>query len=202
MARYEETKKSGLSTASLVLGIIGVCTSFIPIINNLSFVMGVLAVIFGIIALVKKDSKGKVITAIILGILAIAITLNSQQALSDSLDAVSKDLDKATGNSTEEILANDVEVTLGNLEVKKGQYGTTETKLIVKVKNKTSETKSFSIQVEAVDSTGARINQDYVYANNLGAGQSQDFEIFTYISSDKLDAMKSATFKIVEALMY
>ena len=32
----EENKKSGLGTAGLVLGIIGVCTSFIPIINNLS----------------------------------------------------------------------------------------------------------------------------------------------------------------------
>ena len=46
----EEKKKSGLSTAGLVLGIIGICTSFMPIINNLSFVMGVLAIVFGVIA--------------------------------------------------------------------------------------------------------------------------------------------------------
>ena len=43
---------------------------------------------------------------------------------------------------------------------------------------------------------------DYVYANNLNAGQSQNFDAFTYISSDKLEAMKSATFKIVEASAY
>lgn len=201
MANNVETNKTGFGTASLVLGIIGICTSFIPIINNLSFIMGILSVIFGIIALAKKDSKGKVITSIILGILAIVITINSQKVLSDSLDAVSKELDKATGGNTEEVLKNDVEVTLGNFEVVKEQYST-DTKLVVTVKNKTTETKSFSIQVEAVDANGSRINQDYVYANNLTAGQSQDIEIFKFVTSDKLEAMKNATFKIVEASMY
>lgn len=202
MANYGETKKSGLGTAGLVLGIIGICTSIIPIINNLSFVMGVLAVIFGMIALAKQDSKGKTITTIILGILAVVITLNAQKTLSDSLDAVSKELDKATGGSTEEILKNDVEVTLGNFEATKEQYGMTNTKLVVTVKNKTEETKSFNILVEAVDANGSRINQDYVYVNNLTAGQSQDIEIFNFVTSDKVEAMKSATFKIVEASMY
>lgn len=115
----EKTNKRGLAIAGLVLGIVGVCTSFIPIINNLSFVMGILSVIFGIISLVKKIGKCKAITAIILGILAIVITINSQQELSKSLDTVSKNLDKATGNSTEEILKNDVEVSLGNFEIEK-----------------------------------------------------------------------------------
>lgn len=201
MASHAETNKTGFGTASLVLGIIGICTSFIPIINNLSFVMGILSVIFGVIAFAKKDSKGKVTISIILGVLAIAITLNSQKALSDSLDAVSKELDKATGGSTEEILKNDVEVSLGNFEIIKGQYST-DTKLVVTVKNKTSETKSFTIQVEAVNANGSRINQDYVYANNLTVGQSQDVEIFNYVESDKLEAMKNATFNIVEASMY
>lgn len=201
MANDVEVNKTGFGTASLVLGIIGICTSFIPIINNLSFIMGILSVIFGVIAFIRKDSKGKVITSIVLGILAIVITLNSQKALSDSLDSVSKEWDKATGGSTEEILKNDVEVTLGNFEAIKGQYGT-DTKLVVTVKNKTSETKSFSIQVEAVDANGSRINQDYVYATNLTAGQSQDIEIFNYVTSDKLELMKNATFKIVEASMY
>lgn len=197
----EETKKSGFSTAGLVLGIIGVCTSFIPIINNLSFVMGILAVIFGIIAFAKKSSKGKVIASVILGILAVVITINSQKALSDSFEALSNDLNKATGNSTEEVLANNVDVSLGSLEIKKGKYST-ETKLVAKVTNKSSETKSFNIQVEAVSTDGTRISSDYIYVNNLNAGQSQNFEIFTYIPEDKLEVMRGATFKIVEASMY
>lgn len=117
----EKTNKSGLATAGLVLGIVGVCTSFIPIVNNISFIMGILSAIFGIISLVKKTGKGKAITAIILGILAITITINLQQELSNSIETVNKELDKAVGNSTEEVLKNDVEVLLGSFEVEKGE---------------------------------------------------------------------------------
>ena len=117
---------SGFGTAALVLGIIGAVLSFIPIINNLSFVLGVLAIIFGVVAFFKKSGKVKVIIAIILGILAIAMTLSAQQSLSDSID-------KMTGDSTEEVLANDAEVTLGSFEVTEGEYGITNTKLFVTV---------------------------------------------------------------------
>lgn len=198
----DEKRKSGFATASLVLGIIGICTSFIPIVNNISFILGLIAVVFGIVSLVKKASKGMAIAGIIISILAIVVTLSSQKALSDGLDAMSKDLDKATESSTEEVLKNDVDVVLGNFEVTKGEYGMTDTKLVAKLTNKTNETKSFNIQVEAVKADGSRIRSDYIYANNLSAGQSQDFEIFTYTSSEELEIMKNATFKIVEASMY
>ena len=61
-------KRSGFATAALVLGIIGICLSFIPILNNASFFLGILAVIFAIVALIKKASKGKAIAGLILGI--------------------------------------------------------------------------------------------------------------------------------------
>lgn len=198
----EEKKKSGFATAGLVLGIIGICTSFIPIVNNLSFVLGAIGVIFAVISLVKKASKGQAIAGVILCVLAIVITINSQKALSDSLNEVSANLDKASGASTEEVLANDANVELGKFEVTKDSYGMTDTKLTVKVTNKTTEKKSFNFHIEAVDATGARINEDYVYANDLAAGQRQSFDIFTYVSSDKLNSMKNATFKIIEASMY
>ena len=75
MSEKVETKRSGLCTAGLVLGIIGLCTSFIPIINNLSFFLGVLAIIFGLLS-IKKAKKGKLVATILTGILAIAITLS------------------------------------------------------------------------------------------------------------------------------
>lgn len=201
MGTHSETQKSGLCTAGLVLGIVGVCTSFIPIINNLSFFMGVIAIIFGLVS-IKKASKGKMIATVILGIIAIVITLSVQKAASDTLDAVSDSLNTATGANTEEVLSNYVNVELGNFEVTEGEYGMTETNMTVKVTNKSNDTKSFSIQVEAIDNNGNRINQDYIYANNLAAGQSQNFDIFQYVEPDKLDAMKNATFNIVEASMY
>lgn len=202
MASHSEVNKSGFATAGLVLGIVGVCTAFIPIINNLSFFMGILAFIFGIIAFMKKCGKGKVIASIILGILAIVITLSAQKSASDALDAVSKELDKATGGSTEEVLKNDVDVTFGNFEVIEGDYGINDTKLMVKITNKTNETKSFNFQIEAVDSNGTRITQDYIYANNLSAGQSQEFETFNFVETDKIESLKNAQFKVVQASVY
>lgn len=77
-----ESKKSGLAKAGLVLGIIGICLSFIPILNNASFFLGVLAVVFGLIPLIKKASKGKAIAALILGVLSIVITLSLQSSWS------------------------------------------------------------------------------------------------------------------------
>ncbi len=201
MANNGQTEKSGLCTAGLVLGIIGVCTSFVPIINNLSFIMGVLAVIFGLVS-IKKAGKGKMIATIVLGVLAIMITLNAQKTLSDSLDDISKDLDTATGKNTEQVLGTSVDVVLGNFEVTKKQYGINETKLPVKVTNKTNETKSFSIQIEAVSQDGTRITTDYIYANNLTAEQSQEFKVFEYVQSENLEKMKNAKFNIVEVSMY
>ena len=142
------------------------------------------------------------VATVVLGIIAIVITLGAQKTASDALDAVSNSLDTATGSNTEEVLANSVNVELGDFEVTEGEYGLNETKMTVKVTNKTNETKSFTIQVEATDAEGNRINQDYIYANNLTAGQSQKFDTFQYVESDKIDAMKDATFKVIEASMY
>lgn len=64
--------------------------------------------------------------------MAIVITVSTQKALVDGLNEVSSNLDKATGNSTEEILANDVDVQMGKFEVIKGEYGFNKTKLTVK----------------------------------------------------------------------
>ena len=203
MSKSVETKNSsGLATAGMVLGIIGVVLSFIPIINNIAFFIGILALIFGIIGIVKKAGKGKAIAGIVLGILSIAITLAMQSAVSDSIDETSKELDKITGNSTEEVLKTEVNVTLGDLQISKDEYGLTDSKMVVTVKNITDKKKSYSLHIEAVDANGNRIHEDYVYANDLNAGQTQNFEIFTYIEDSKIDAMKAATFNIIEASAY
>lgn len=196
-----ETKKSGFGTAGLVLGIIGICLSFIPILNNASFFLGVLAVIFGLISLIKKASKGKAIAALVLGILSVVITLSLQSSWSKALDDVSKDLDTATGNNTEDVLKK-IDVNIGNFEGTTDEYGFVDSKLVVKVTNKDKEQQSYSITIEAVSSDGSRIDQDTIYVNDLGSNQSQDFEIFTYVDSGKLEAMKAATFKIVKASLY
>lgn len=189
-----ESKKSGLATTGLVLGIIGICTSFIPIINNASFVLGILAVIFGLIPLIKKASKGKAIAAIILGILSVVITLSMQSSWSESFDNMD-------GTNTEKVLEI-LDVNIGNFEVKTDEYGFSETKLIVKLTNNSDEQQSFDIEIEAVDSEGNRIDSETIYASDLASGQSQSFDIFEFIEDENIDAMKNAKFKVIEASMY
>ncbi len=197
----KEEKKTGFSVASMVLGIIGICLSFIPIVNNVSFILGVLSVIFAIVSLVKKSGKAKAIVGLILGILSVVITLSLQNSWSKSLDDVGKDLDNMTSDNTEEILKKDVDVNIGKLNVTTDEYGYSDSELVVTVTNKSKEKKSFTIHIEAVDNTGKRIDDDYVYANDLNSGQTQDFKIFTLVSSEKLEQMKSAEFKIIDVSM-
>ena len=196
-------KKSGLATAGLVLGIIAIVLSFIPIINNFAFFLAAISIIFGIIALAKKaKNKGAAIASLVLGIIAIIITLSLQASWANALNKASNSLNDMSGTNTEKVLAEDAKVTIGKLQVSTDSYGYSNTKLTVNVKNISNTTKSFSIQVEADDASGNRIDDGYVTINNLASGQSQDNDIFTYIASDKLSAMKSATIKVVSALAY
>ena len=205
--------KSGLGIAGFVIGIIAIIFSFIPIVNNIAFFIGIIAAVFGIIGAITHKSKGLSIAGIILGILAVVITLVLQSMWSKALDDASQSFNEAmesadtqmnniTGENTEEILNKSVDVEIGEFTMSKGEYGLVNSSLPVTVTNKESETKSFSFHLEAVDGSGARIMDDYIYANDLGAGQSQSFESFQFVTDDQFDAMQNASFNIVEASMY
>lgn len=203
----EKQPKSAAAIAALVLAIVALALSFLPIINNFAFLLVILAVIFGIVGTVgatrnKRSGFGIAIASLIIAIIAGAAVLGSQAMYSAAFDEASHELDKSTGAATEEVLGTDVEVKLGDLTLKKSSYGMIDSSMPVTVTNLTDNQASFQITVEAVDANGARITQDYIYANDLAAGQSQTFKIFTYISSDDYNAMKNAGFNIVSASVY
>lgn len=201
---------SGFGTAALVLGIIGAGLSFIPIINNVAFFLGILAVAFAIVCFAKKSSTGVAVAGIVLGLLSIIITIVMQasaaKAISDatsefsnSMSKISDSMDDLSGNNTEDILKNNLEVELGKFKVEKGFINSYE--LPVKVKNKGAEQKSFMVQIEAVDGTGARITSDTVYVNNLNGGQSQELKAFQLVSEENGQKLEKATFKILKVSM-
>lgn len=141
------------------------------------------------------------ITAIVLGALSIIFTLSTINSVSQVLDETSEEIDNISGENTEEVLKN-VDVNIGTFEVTTTEYGMNETKLTVRVTNNLDEQKSYDFEIEAVTDDGTRIDSDYVYASNLDAGQSQEFDIFTYVNSEDIEALQSASFQIVEASMY
>ena len=198
-----EKKNTGLGIAGFVLSVVGIIFCFIPYINVISYIMGFLALIFGIISLTSKKSKnGLPIASIVLAIIAFLIASTMNSATTEALKETSENLDKIAGNSTEEVLKKDVEVTLGDLEISTDEYGLIDSKMVVTVKNISNSKKSYSIHIEAVDNEGQRIDEDYVMVNDLGPGQITTEKIFEYIEKEKLEAMQSATFKIIEASAY
>jgi hypothetical protein len=195
----------------LVLAIIALLLAAVPIINNFAIILAILGLIFGIVGIMKikkgKRSGSKIaISSVIISVIAIIVVFISQAIYGAALDGASKAIDEsvseATGDKTEDVLKDNLNVELGTFAISKDEYDFTTTSLPVTVTNKLAEKKSFSIQVEAVDSNGKRIADDYVYANDLGPNQTQDFKIFTYIEEGKLEAMKAASFKIVNASQY
>ena len=197
--------KSGLVTAGLVLGIIGVLLSAVPIINNFAAILGVLAAIFGLVGVLqsregKRSGRGISITVLILGIVTVGIVIASQAMYSATIDSVGKSvgdsIDKSSGNKTDELLKTDVDVTLAVFVAEDQGYGMFNTSLEVTTKNKTTEKHSFTVKVEALDETGARIADDTLYVNDLAAGQSQKDKAFTYVDSALVPKLQVAKFKV------
>ncbi|ASU79347.1 DUF4352 domain-containing protein [Actinopolyspora erythraea] len=87
-------KFSGLAVASLVLGIIGVCGSIIPILNNLTAVAAFVGIVLGAIALfgTRKVMAG---IGTGLGVLAIVLTVVIQAVLVSSIESGSGTTDAA-----------------------------------------------------------------------------------------------------------
>ncbi|CEG89033.1 Protein of unknown function [Propionibacterium freudenreichii] len=96
-------KKTGLSTAGLVLGIIGVVFAFIPMIGMpVAIIAGVLALLFGIIGIVKKHG-GKAIASTILGIAAIVVAIIATTTIygaAKSISDAASSLPAATSSTT------------------------------------------------------------------------------------------------------
>lgn len=205
--KESKSKTSVSAIVGIIFAVIALLLSAVPIVNNFAFVLAIIGLICGIIAMVgiskgKKSGKGLAIATIILSVVAFGIVLASQAMYGKALDDAGKKIDdsskKMTGEKTDEILGKDVTVDLGTFSSTADEYGIVKTALPVKITNKLSEKKSFSVQIEAIDASGARIVDDTIYANDLGASQAQDFTAFQYVDSAKLDAVKTAKFKIVK----
>ena len=73
MEQFTERQKanSGLSTTSLVLGIISIVISIIPIVNYLIYLLAPVGLICGIIAIIQSQNLTKSIIGIILCLVSI-----------------------------------------------------------------------------------------------------------------------------------
>jgi len=204
-------RKSGLAIAGFIIAILAIVGAWVPIFNNVSFFFAIVSLIFGIIGLVairkgKRVGQGLAVATIILSVIAGIVVLATQSFYSkvaeDVGNSVTETVNDYDGTNTEKLLKNNVDVTLGAFVFSAGAeadytYDDT-TELPVTIKNKSGEKSSFTVKIEAVDASGTRVAEDTVYVSDLNAGQSVAEKAFEYVESSKLEAVKAATFKILE----
>lgn len=203
-------RTSGLAISGFIIAILALLGAWVPIINNVSFFFAVIALIFGIVGFrsIKKGKRvgqGLATATIIISIIAGVVVIATQAFYSKAADEIGKSVNESVsdfdGTNTDKLLKETVDVTLGQFVFDAGaeaEYSYDDTtKLPITVKNKSAEKASFTVKVEAVDASGNRIADDTIYVNDLNAGQSQTEDAFKYVESGKLEATKTATFKIV-----
>ncbi len=156
-------KKSGLATASMILGIISIIGSWIPFLNVFSIFIGFVGLGLGIPSLIiyfkkKKGSLAKSVSGLVLCILTLIIGISMNNAAVDSIDkALGSDADSklefAYGEAAEldgvSIKVLDVEHSGGYTEnyisVKPDKDGNEFVIINVELKNNSDETKTYNV---------------------------------------------------------
>lgn len=204
---------NAMAVTGFVIALVGFLLCLIPVVNFFAIVLCVVGFALAIVGLVKAGKgaprKGLAIAGIVLAVLgsvggavsAIVYGVMADAAV-QSLDEASDDLDKMTGDATEQVLADEVSVEIGDFAVDEDEYGLVTTALPVTLTNTSEETQSFDVTIEAVDESGNRITNDVAYVSELRAGQSDEVDLFQFVEENDLDAMKDATFEVVEASVY
>ena len=201
----KKAESTGLYTAGLVLGIIGVVFAFIPLCYGIAYILGALALIFGIIGLVKKAEGHKALAATILGAVAliVGIVMNviAVKTAEEFVDLWGEEVvNTLLEDYDDDVLDTKVKVVLGKYQDAKDDTWSDKA-LPVTVTNISDKTLSFSIGVEAVDENGNRIDEDTFYATELAPGQSYTEETFDWSSVDE-DVLEQATFRVYRANSY
>lgn len=138
---------------------------------------------------------------IIVTIVVFTITMPFIMNRASSNDSESAYSDSILNEGSREEGQDSAEVTFGEFTVSDDAYYP-ETSLEVTVKNKTDKQCTFFITIEAVDTSGARIATDNIYADRLNPGQEVYLTAFEYVDSNQIDQFKNADFQVLEINHY
>ena len=208
---------STIAIVGFVLAILGFLGSWIPFVNVFAALLGITGVVLGFVGLSQvkqgRSGKGFSITAIVLGVLSVLATIlmwvvfvvaanEASTQYEQTLSEIQEDSDRAFGEATDEVLANDLGVEFGTFEGTADEYGWVESALPVTFTNTSDEPLTFDIDVDAVAADGTVIETDWAYSETLEPGASETVEIFDFIDAENLEAMKTATFEVTQASAY
>ena len=206
-----------MAIVGFVLAILGFLGSWIPFVNIFAAVMGIAGVVLGFVGLSQakqgRSGKGFSIAAIVLGVVSVLVTIlvwvlfvvaanEASSQYEQTLSEIQEDSDRALGESTDEILANDLGVEVGTFEGTADEFGWVESALPLTLTNTSDEPLTFDLDVDAVAADGTVVESDFVYTDQLAPGESTTVEAFDFIDSENLEAMKTATFEVTRVSAY
>lgn len=167
----QEKKKSGLGTAGMVLGIIGICFSVVPEINYIAFILGILALIFSSISLAKKASKGKAIAGLVLSLLTILFSIITITSM-----------DETTSN---EILTNANVEEKFTLESSEHTSDMFSDYIEGTIKNNTNKKYSYvEVKFTVFDKNGNQLGTAWANVNNLEPNGTWKYKAMALVSDD------------------
>ncbi|PWM99482.1 MAG: hypothetical protein DBX96_02425, partial [Propionibacterium sp.] len=204
-------RKGNLSMVGLVLGIIAVVAALVPNAGPpMAMALGLAAIVLGIVGLVKKHGATAIISmafGVVALVLSVVMTVAVYGPLKNAAASAANSI-LASANAgqpapsadaeTQRALRDDVRVSFGNFTP-----GTESdwSSVPVTVTNISQQRQSYNISISAVNANGMEVNADSIYIPDLDAGRATDKIAFKYIDTDKMDAMKSATYTITRVLV-
>ena len=188
--------KSAMGIAGFVIGLVALCTSFLPIINNFSAILAVIGLVFAIIGFIAcvrgtKDGKGLAIAGLIICVVSIVIVLVTQSMYVNAIDSATSGAsvtstsqsddstagkDSASASQAAEDLAvgttatlsNGLTVTVDSVTSGLANYNGEEfTSVTVTYTNTGKDTASFNMyDWKAQDAQGAQRNCSFEYGGD------------------------------------
>ncbi len=187
----EAKPKSVAAIVAIILGVIGLVSSWMPIINNFSFFFALIGVVFAIVGLVgtlrgKKSGKALAIAAVIVNVLAIVIVLATQNMYSQAIDdAMVSTTDgaavttEATGAESAEAAtdaASEAKYTIEGEELTGDEWSCTISGTYTN--NAGKELSYVSVSYNLYDADGNQIGTAIAGTSNLADGGTWKYEAY------------------------
>lgn len=168
----DNTLKSGLGVASLVLGIVGFLTGLLVI----GLLFDVLAIFLGIICIISKKQKSSFgVAGLVLGILGIVLTMFVHELIDDAADASAKSV--ITSQSEKASSAEDI---AEQLDIKEYSFHPFEgdSEYVLKITNNSPVNASISANGIAMDDSGKKLGADSQDAYSVAPNDTIFFSFY------------------------
>lgn len=200
LSQEQPQGKSAMGIAGFVIGLVALCTSFLPIINNFSAILAVLGLIFSVVGIVacvrgSRSGKGLAIAGVVICIVSFAVVLGTQSMYSKAVDdafsgpsvtSTTQAGDAATSTTTSTAASSDSATQTQAEELSVGATATLSNGLSVTVESVTGGLANYNGE-EFTSVTVTYVN---------GGGDTATFNTYDWKAQDAQGAQRNSTYEV------